>query len=357
MMYESIPTTRTDTPKEHPQEDKLGFGDVFTDHMLLMDYMPAQGWNNPRIEPYRAIELEPAAMIFHYAQSVFEGIKCFRSSEGRIHLFRPHEYAKRFARSCERLCIPPIDPGLVLHCIKELVRVDSSWVPISFGTSLYVRPFIIATDNHLGVRSSETFLFMIILSPVGSYYAEGFNPVSITVSDKFVRAVKGGTGAAKTAGNYAASLLASAKAKEEGYTQVLWLDGNEMKYVDEVGTMNIFFVLDGNLVTPPLGGTILNGVTRNSVIQLAEEWGVKVEERKIPIEEIMEAGNHGTLTEVFGSGTAAVISPVGKLRYKGKVININGGKVGEFSKRLFDEITGIQYGKIADRFGWNLEVS
>ncbi len=227
-MYASIPITRSETIKEHPRDDELSFGEIFTDHMLLMDYNLADGWNNPRIEPYRAIALEPAATILHYAQAVFEGLKAFRTTDGRITLFRPREYMQRLTRSCERLCIPLLEPDLALHCIMELVKLESPWVPSSFGTSLYVRPFIIATDNHLGVRPSETYRFMIILSPVGAYYAEGFNPVSITVSDEFVRAVKGGTGDAKTPGNYAASLLASAQAKKEGYAQVLWLDGREI---------------------------------------------------------------------------------------------------------------------------------
>jgi len=355
-MEVDIKITRTDSPGSLSQYDKLGFGNVFTDHMLLMNYEGSSGWHDPRIEPYRAIPFEPAAMVFHYAQAVFEGLKCFRTADNRILIFRPSVYADRFVGSCERLCIPPIAPELTVHCIKELVKLDSSWVPSNPGTSLYVRPFIIATDKHLGVRSSNTYLFMIILSPVGAYYDEGFNPVSITVSDEYVRAVEGGTGEAKTPGNYAASLLAGAKAKKDGYTQVLWLDGKEKKYVDEVGTMNIFFVIDDTLITPELDGAILNGVTRRSVIELARDWGVKVEERKITIQEVMDRGRRGALSEVFGSGTAAVISPVGKLRYKGEVLTVNGGEVGELSRRLFDEITDIQYGRIPDRFNWSIEI-
>lgn len=356
-MFEAIPINRTKTIKQRPMDDELLFGNVFTDHMLLMEYNPSKGWHNPRIEPYHPIPMEPAAMVLHYGQSVFEGMKAFRSPDDRILIFRPGEYLERFIGSCERLCIPPIDPQLALHCVSELVRLDSSWVPSSVGTSLYVRPFIIAMDNHLGVRASETYLFMIILSPVGAYYAEGFNGVSITVSDQYIRAALGGTGTAKTGGNYAASLLASSDAKEKGYAQVLWLDGNERKYVDEVGTMNIFFVLNGELVTPELGGTILDGVTRKTVIHLAEEWGAPVIQRRIPIQEIIDAGHDGKLTEIFGSGTAAVISPVEKLNYLGEVITINGGRIGEYSQRFYDEITGIQYGLIPDRFGWNMELS
>lgn len=355
-MYSTIPVNKSKTPKEHPKDDELGFGDFFTDHMLLMDYRPSEGWHNPRIEPYGSITMEPAAIVLHYGQAVFEGLKAFRSQDNRTLLFRPLEYMKRFKRSCERLCIPPMDPEFSLHCVTELVRLDSSWVPKSLGTSLYIRPFVIATDNHLGVRPSENYLFLIILSPVGAYYPEGFNPVAITVSDEFVRAVEGGTGSAKTPGNYAASLLASANAKKNGYTQVLWLDGKEKKYVDEVGTMNIFFLINSDLITPPLEGAILGGVTRDSVIRLAKDWGLSVIQRRISIEEVMDAARGGSLTEVFGSGTAAVISPVGKLHYQGVVVTINDGAVGEFSKRLYDEITGIQYGKIPDRFGWNLQV-
>lgn len=351
-----ISITKTGSPRSLSQYKEFGFGDIFSDHLLLMDYTRGEGWHNPRIEPYRALPFEPAAMVFHYAQAVFEGLKCFRSADGRILIFRPWEYAKRLVSSCERLCIPPLDADLTVRCIRELVKVDSSWAPSKPGTSLYIRPFIIATDNHLGVRPSETYLFIIILSPVGAYYAEGFNPVSITVADGLVRAVKGGTGEAKTSGNYAASLFAAAMAKKDGYTQVLWLDGKEGKYVDEVGTMNIFFVIDGALVTPRLDGAILDGVTRRSVIQLAGEWGIKIEERKVAIQEVMNAGRDGALTEIFGCGTAAVISPVGKLRHRGEVLTINGGQVGEISHRLFDEITAIQYGRMPDRFGWNMEL-
>ncbi len=338
--------------KPLPDPDKLGFGIHFTDHMFIMDYQEGKGWHSPRIVPYQNFSLDPASVVFHYGQAIFEGLKAYKGKDGRIRLFRPRENTKRLNRSAWRMCIPQMDEELVLKAIKEIVKVDSRWVPDQHGTSLYIRPFIIATEAFLGVRPSKEYIFSIILSPVGAYYAEGFNPVKIFVTEKYVRAAKGGVGEAKTAGNYAASLMASEEAKELGFTQVLWLDAAERKYIEEVGTMNIFFLLDDTLVTPALSGSILPGITRDSVIHLAKDWGIKVEERPISINEVMEKAESGQLKECFGSGTAAVISPVGSLYYKGKSYMVNGGKTGELAQRLFDEITGIQYGEKEDKYGW-----
>ena len=338
--------------KPLPDSDKLGFGIHFTDHMFVMDYLEEKGWHSPRIVPYKNFSLDPASVVFHYGQAIFEGLKAYKGKDGQIRLFRPRENTKRLNRSAWRMCIPQMDEELVLQAIKEIVKVNSRWVPDQHGTSLYIRPFIIATEAFLGVRPSREYIFSIILSPVGAYYAEGFNPVKIFVTEKYVRAAKGGVGEAKTAGNYAASLMASEEAKELGFTQVLWLDAAERKYIEEVGTMNIFFLLDDTLVTPALSGSILPGITRDSVIHLAKDWGIKVEERPVSINEVMEKAESGHLKECFGSGTAAVISPVGSLYYKGKSYMVNGGKTGELAQRLFDEITGIQYGERKDKYGW-----
>ncbi len=338
--------------KPLPDPSNLGFGIHFTDHMFLMDYIDGQGWHKPRIVPYGDFNLDPAAVVLHYGQAIFEGLKAYRGNDGRIRLFRPMENMKRMNRSAWRMCMPQIDERTTLDAIKELVRVESRWVPDQHGTSLYIRPFLIATEAFLGVRPAREYLFSVILCPVGAYYAEGFNPVKIFVTEKFVRAAKGGVGEAKTAGNYAASLMASEEAKKLGFTQVLWLDAAERRYVEEVGTMNIFFLIEDVLVTPALSGSILPGITRDSVIHLAKSWGIKVEERPISIDEIIEKSKSGLLQESFGSGTAAVISPVGSLYYMGDTIEINQGKTGPLAKRLFNEITAIQYGDKEDEFGW-----
>ncbi|MBI4595644.1 MAG: branched-chain amino acid aminotransferase [Candidatus Tectomicrobia bacterium] len=338
--------------KPHPKDDELGFGKIFTDHMFLMDYQAGKGWYNPRVEPYATFSLDPSTMVLHYGQAIFEGLKAFRSQSDEILLFRPKQYMARFNRSATKLCIPLVDEAFLLEALITLIGLESSWVPKKAGTSLYIRPTIIATDPYLGVRPSETYRLFIILSPVGAYYPEGFNPVKIMVSDEFVRAVKGGLGEAKTPANYAASLFAGEQAKKKGFTQVLWLDGIERKYIDEVGTMNIFFLLKDELVTPPLEGAVLGGVTRDSVIQLARHWGLNVKERRISIQEVMGAAEKGTLKEVFGSGTAAVISPVGELAYQEKKVIINEGKVGELANRLYEEINAYQYGEKKDPFGW-----
>jgi branched-chain amino acid aminotransferase len=347
-----IKVTRADKTGTRPKDADLGFGTVFTDHMFVMDYSIENGWHDPRIEPFADFSMSPAAMVFHYGQAIFEGLKAYKTPEGKIQLFRARDNFKRMNRSAKGLCIPEVDIDFVMEAMKELVRLEEKWIPETLGTSLYIRPTIIACDPFLGVRSSFTFKFYIILSSVGAYYAEGLNPVKIWVSKDHVRAVRGGVGEFKTAGNYAASLNAGEKAKKEGYAQVLWLDALEMKYIEEVGAMNIFFVINGELVTPNLTGSILPGITRYSVITLAEKWGIKVAERKISIDEIIAAHKDGSLTEVFGSGTAAVISPVGEIRYGDEVINIGDGTPGKTSMKFYDALTAIQYGKEQDTENW-----
>ena len=341
-----------DDLKAKPDESNLGFGIHFTDHMFNMDYAPDKGWHNPRIEPYAFMKMDPACMVLHYGQAVFEGLKVYRTDSGSIQLFRPKDNLSRMNRSCQIICIPEFDEEFALEALKELVNLEKDWVPHVPQTSLYIRPTIVAVDPALGLRVSNTYRFFIILSPVGAYYAEGFNPVKIMVSHDHVRAVKGGIGEAKTPGNYAASLLAGQKAKENGYSQVLWLDGIERRYIEEVGAMNIFFVLDDELITPELSGSILPGITRDSVLQLAKMWGLKATERKISIEELMDAGDSGKLQEVFGSGTAAVISPVGKIKWAEKEITIGSEQIGPLTKRFFKKITAIQYGQAEDPCGW-----
>lgn len=337
-------------------QSKLGFGKLFTDYMFVMDYSVDKGWYDPRIEPYAPIALDPSAMIFHYGQGIFEGLKAYKAADGRILLFRPDMNFKRANVSNERLCIPKIDEEFAVKALIKLIDIEKDWIPTEPGTSLYIRPFIIATDPFLGVKPSSTYKFMIILSPVGAYYPEGLNPVKIYVEDEYVRAVRGGIGFAKTPGNYAASIRAQEKAYELGYTQVLWLDGIDQKYIEEVGTMNVFFMVDGKILTPGLNGSILAGVTRDSTINLLKSWGYDVEERKISIEELYNAHNEGKLQEIFGTGTAAVISPVGELNWNGHRMIINDGKIGTLSQKIYDTITGIQSGKIEDSMNWTVEV-
>ena len=344
--------TQTQTLKPKPDDARLGFGTIFTDHMFVMDYSDESGWHRPRIEPYHSFQMDPATMVLHYGQAVFEGLKAYRTADGAIQLFRPQDNFKRLNRSSKLLCIPAVDEAFALTALKQLLSIEKDWVPRAQGTSLYVRPTIIATDPFLGVRASFTYRFFIILSPVGAYYAEGFNPVKILVTKDHVRAVRGGVGEAKTPGNYAASLLAGNKAHDEGYTQVLWLDGVTQEYVEEVGSMNIFFVINNEIVTPELSGSILPGITRDSVIRLANSWGIPVTERKISIKEVLSAHASGALMEIFGSGTAAVISPVGELKYGDTVITIGDGGVGPISDRLFNVIQDIQYGRTEDSMGW-----
>jgi branched-chain amino acid aminotransferase len=333
-------------------ESALGFGKIFSDHMFLMDYSQEKGWHGEKIVPYGPIPLDPASMVLHYGQEIFEGMKAYRGAGGTVCLFRPLMNFERFNRSAARLCMPAIPADDQLQAISALVRADAEWIPSSRGTSLYVRPAMIATEAGLGVRPSAEYLYFIITGPVGNYYARGFDPVRILVEQRYVRAARGGLGEAKTGANYAASLLAAKNAKEKGFDQVLWLDAGLVENVEEVGTMNIFFVIGDELVTPPLSGSILPGVTRDSVLRIARDWGWNVAERVVSIERVGKAARDGSLREVFGTGTAAVISPVGNLSYRGKEFTINGGRVGELSRKLFDEITGIQYGEIPDRYGW-----
>ncbi|OQB14526.1 MAG: Branched-chain-amino-acid aminotransferase 2 [Firmicutes bacterium ADurb.Bin193] len=347
----------TKQPKQKPtDESNLGFGKKFTDHMFIMDYSTEKGWYDPRIVPYGPIELDPSTMVLHYGQAIFEGLKAYRKSDGEILLFRPEKNMERINQSNERLCIPPIDVDFCIKVLKTFVDVERDWVPSSKGTSLYLRPFIIATDAFLGIHPSHTYKFIIIASPSGQYYPEGVNPVKIWVETKYVRAVRGGVGASKTAGNYAASLKAQQEAEDAKYTQVLWLDGVERKYIEEVGTMNVFFVIDGEVITPMLQGSILPGITRMSVIELLKHRGIKITERVISIDEVYEAHAAGKLDEVFGTGTAAVISPIGELNRGGNRITINNNKTGPIAQMLYDNITGIQRGEIPDTFGWTQKV-
>ena len=353
----TFPVTYTENPKTRPtDESKLGFGRSFSDHMFLMNYTEGKGWHDGRIVPYAPLELDPSCMVLHYAQEVFEGMKAYRWEDGSIHLFRPYENAKRMQNSNERLCMPAVPEDMFVEAIKELVSVDAEWVPHNPGTSLYIRPFIFATDAHLGVHASATYLFCIICSPSGSYYPNGMSPVDIYVESRDVRAVRGGTGYTKCGGNYAASLRAGQEAEKKGYVQVLWLDGVERKYVEEVGAMNVMFKVGGKVITPMLSGSILPGVTRKSCIDLIRSWGIEVEDRLITAEELFEAAENGTLEEAWGCGTAAVISPIGSMGWEDKKITINEGKIGETAQKLYDTLYGIQSGKVEDTLGWTVKV-
>lgn len=353
----NIRVEKIQNPKPLPSQDNpLTFGTIFTDHMFIMDYEIGKGWIDPRIVPYGPLELDPSCMVFHYGQEMFEGLKAYRTEDNRILMFRPDKNIERANKTNERICIPTIDEDDFLQALKAIVKMDESWVPDKPGTSLYIRPFIIATDPFLGVRPSNTYKFIIILSPVGAYYPEGLNPVKIWIEDEYVRAVAGGLGEAKAGANYVASLKAQVKAHDEGYSQVLWLDGVERKYIEEVGAMNIFFKINGVVVTPQLNGSILPGVTRRSCIELCKSWGITVEERKISADELFAAAEDGTLEEVWGTGTAAVISPVGHLRKGDQVVQIADGGIGSLSQKLYDTVTGIQLGKIEAPEGWIEEV-
>ncbi len=333
-------------------ESQLGFGDITTDHMFLMDYDAEKGWVNPRIEPYGPLAIDPAAMSLHYGQEIFEGLKAYGIAEDGIALFRAKENFERMNRSATRLCMPTVDIPDAMEGMKQLILLDKDWIPRSAGTSLYVRPTMIATEPHLGVRPAKNYLFFIIVGPVGAYYKEGLNPVKIYVEDFFVRAAIGGTGEAKTAANYAASLFAAEEAKKRGFTQVLWLDAAERKYIEEVGTMNMFFLIDDEVITAPLNGSILPGVTRDSVIHIVKDWGYRMTERSLAIDEVIRAAEDGRLKEAFGTGTAAVISPVGQITYKERDYVVAGGKMGELSQKLYDEIVSIQYCQKPDPYGW-----
>ncbi|MBI4594173.1 MAG: branched-chain amino acid aminotransferase [Candidatus Rokubacteria bacterium] len=355
-MSEPIRVTRATTKKPHPRDSELGFGMVFTDHMFIMNYEDEKGWYDPRVESYGPFSLDPATAVLHYGQGLFEGLKAFRGRDGKIRLFRPQKHVERMNTTARRMCIPPLDADLVLKSFTTLVDLDRGWVPSTVGTSLYIRPTIIASEPFLGVRPAKRYLYFVILSPVGAYYPEGMNPVKIKVIDEYVRAVPGGLGEAKTSANYAASLYAAEEAKHEGFTQVLWLDGVHRTYIEEVGTMNIMLRIGDEVITPPLHGTILAGVTRDSSLALMREWGLEVSERQVSIDEVREAAHRGTLREVWGTGTAAVISPVGELAYKGERIVVNQGRIGELTQRLYDAIVAIQYGTAPDTHRWTVEV-
>ncbi len=349
----TFPITRSASPKPHPADDTLRFGEVFTDHMFTMPYEEGRGWHDPQIVPYGPFTMDPACCVLHYAQAVFDGLKAFRGQDGAVKIFRGDAHAERLNRSCDYLCIPRLDPALVQDSFRALVGLDQGWVPTKKGTALYIRPTVIATETFLGVHPSKTYLYYVILSPVGAYYKEGLNPVKILVTDKYVRAVPGGLGAAKTAGNYAASLFAAQEAEREGYTQVLWLDGRQREFLDEVGTMNIMLRIGDTVITPPLtSGSILAGITRDSTLTLLRDWGLPIEERPISIHEVVSAHESGTLAEMWGTGTAAVISPVGELGYAGHRMVIRNGGIGDLTQKLYDAVTGIQYGTTADKHGW-----
>ena len=347
----------TQNPKAKPvDESKLGFGKIFTDHMFMLNYTAGIGWHDARIVPYGPFSLDPSSMVLHYAQEVFEGMKAYRTADGTIQLFRPYENARRFNDSCERLCIPALDEEIFVSALKALVNIDRDWVPHSAETSLYLRPFVFATDAFLGVHASKTYIFAIIASPSGCYYPEGINPVRIYVESKDVRAVRGGTGYTKCGGNYAASIRAGQVAEDRGYTQVLWLDGVEQKYIEEVGSMNVMFKIDGKIVTPALTGSVLPGITRKSCLELLKGWGYEVEERLLSAEELFDAAESGKLEEAWGTGTAAVVSPVGEMAWGDRSCIINEGKIGPTVQKLYDTLTGIQWGKVEDTNGWTMKV-
>ena len=353
VFMQQIQVTLSDHLKAKPtDESALGFGRIFTDHMFLMDYELGIGWHNARIVPYGDFPIDPAAMVLHYGQAIFEGTKCYRRADGGLQLFRPQDNLARMSRSAERMCMPVLDEETALEGLKQLIKVEADWVPHKDGTSLYIRPTMISTDVGLGVHASKKYLFFIILSPVGAYYKEGLKPVSIYVEDEYVRAVRGGVGFTKCAGNYAGSILAGDIAEKKGFSQVLWLDGVEQKYVEEVGSMNMMFAYGNKIVTPRLNGSILPGITRDSVLKLARQLGYEAEEGRLDINEIFADAKSGRLTEAFGTGTAAVISPVGTLAFKDEKVVLGDGGIGPVSQKLYDTLTGIQYGRLPDENNW-----
>ncbi|MCU6702034.1 branched-chain amino acid aminotransferase [Muriventricola aceti] len=351
-----IKITRASVLKEKPASSTLVFGKSMTDHMFIVDYDEGQGWHNPRIVPYGPLQIDPAAKVLHYAEEIFEGLKAYRTADGTIQLFRPLDNIARMNKSAERLCLPQIPEELALAGITELVKLERDWVPHEEGTSLYIRPFMIGTDPALGVHSSHHVQYIVIVCPVGAYYPEGLAPVKIYVESEDVRAVKGGTGMAKTGGNYAASLRAGDRAEKQGYSQVLWLDGVHRKYIEEVGAMNVMFKVNGKILTPDLNGSVLDGITRRSCIQLLKDWGYEVEERRISYEELFQAAEDGTLEEAWGTGTAAVVSPIGELAMEGKKVTISGNQIGELTQKLYDNLTGIQWGRLADPHNWIMKL-
>ncbi|MBQ8800852.1 MAG: branched-chain amino acid aminotransferase [Clostridium sp.] len=351
-----IKVTRAAQLKEKPDSSKLVFGKCMTDHMLIIDYDEGQGWHDARIIPYGPLQIDPAAKVLHYAEEIFEGLKAYRTADGSIQLFRVMDNIRRMNGSADRLCMPQIPEDMAFEAIKALVEMEQDWVPHEKDTSLYIRPFMIGLDAALGVHSSHHVQFIVVVCPVGAYYPEGLNPVKIYIEDQDVRAVKGGTGMAKTGGNYAASLRAGNRAEQKGYTQVLWLDGVHRKYIEEVGAMNVMFKVAGKILTPDLNGSVLDGITRRSCIQLLKDWGYEVEERRISAEELFEAAKNGTLEEAWGTGTAAVVSPIGELAEGDEKAIINNGQIGEVTQKLYDELTGIQWGRVADPHNWITKV-
>jgi branched-chain amino acid aminotransferase len=357
MDVKDIKITKAKTLKPKPtDETKLGFGKVFTDHMFVMLYDTKKGgWHSPEIKPYSNFSIDPAACGLHYGQLIFEGLKCYRTKNG-LQLFRPQKNIERMNKSADRMCMPQLDADFVLKALKELIKIDADWVPKTRGTSLYVRPTMIATEPFLGVHPSNEYIYYIILCTVGAYYQSGFAPVKILVEDKYVRAVEGGVGEAKTAGNYASSLKSAVEAEKKGFTQVLWLDGRERKYIEEVGTMNMMFKIKDEVITSPLTGSILPGVTRDSVIQILKDKKLKISERKLSIDDVIKAAQEGTLLEAFGTGTAAVITPVGSITYKGKEYIINNNKIGPLTQELYDSLTALQYAEKEDNHGWIVKI-
>ncbi len=347
-----IKITKTTCPKEKPESSTLGFGKFFTDHMFVMDYSREKGWYDARIVPFGPFEIHPASTVLHYGSEIFEGLKAYRRADGKVQMFRPIENIRRMNSSAERLCLPRIDEDMAMEILKTFVKCEEEWTPSAPGTSLYLRPFMYGNDETLGVHAVHNARFMIIASPVGSYYKEGINPVKIMIEDQDVRAVRGGTGYAKCGGNYAASNRAGERAEQKGYSQVLWLDGVERKYIEEVGAMNVMFKINGEIITPALTGSILPGITRKSCIEVLKREGYTVTERLLSIDELEKAMADGTLEEAWGCGTAAVVSPIGELSYKGEIFTVNEGKIGDVTQKLYDTLTGIQWGKIEDNFGW-----
>ena len=353
---EEIKITRAATLKEKPDSSTLVFGQSMTDHMFLVDYDAGRGWHDPRIVPYGPLQIDPAAKVLHYAEEIFEGLKAYRTADGTIQLFRPDCNIERMNNSAERMCLPQIPAELAMAGITELVKLERDWVPREKDTSLYIRPFMIGLDPALGVHASHHVQYVVIVCPVGAYYPEGLDPVKIYVEDQDVRAVRGGTGMAKTGGNYAASLRAGDRAEKQGYSQVLWLDGVHRKYIEEVGSMNVMFKVSGKILTPDLNGSVLPGVTRRSCIQLLKDWGDEVEERRISADELFQAAENGTLEEAWGTGTAAVVSPIGELARGDEKVTVSGNKIGPVTQRLYDELTGIQWGRLPDPHGWTVKV-
>ena len=351
-----IKITRAATLKEKPDSSTLVFGKAMTDHMFIVDYDEGQGWHDARIIPYGPLQIDPAAKVLHYGEEIFEGLKAYRTADGSIQLFRPRDNIDRMNKSAQRLCLPQIPEDIALAGITRLVEVEQDWVPHEKDTSLYIRPFMIGLDAALGVHSSKHVQYIVVVCPVGAYYPEGLNPVKIYVEEQDVRAVKGGMGMAKTGGNYAASLRAGDQAEKAGYSQVLWLDGVHRKYIEEVGSMNVMFKVAGKILTPDLNGSVLDGITRRSCIQLLKDWGYEVEERRITAEELFEAAGKGTLEEAWGTGTAAVVSPIGELAMGDKKVTVSGNQIGAITQKLYDELTGIQWGRVADPHGWIMKL-